>query len=209
MLKNNSKYPKFIIYMLMALTLMNFASCFISLNMVSANFFITIIVLTVFLVLDKKYGSDLSNYKLTFFFLDLICVIALGTIVVYEYKTASMMLNGFMILLMGLLVLSLIIDWFLIKNQRFTNNENTLVNTVKLCSMICILTYFFNVSDLFFAIDSLIFEVAGFVLKIYLNLDDSKKKDIEPEKEPSLEERIFSAGEDKGDMDEWHLKSYV
>ena len=106
-----------------------------------------------------------------------------------------------MILLMGILVLSLLIDWFLIKNQRFTNNENTLVNTVKLCSMICILTYFFNVSDLFFAIDSLIFEVASFVLKIYLNLDDSKKKDVEPEKEQSLEERIFSAGENEGDMD--------
>ena len=201
MLKSNSKYPKFIIYMLMALTLMNFASCFVSQTLVSANFFITIIVLAVFLVLDKKYGSDLSNYKLTFFFLDLICIIALAAILVYEYSTASMMLNGFMILLMGILVLSLIIDWFLIKNQRFTNNENTIVNTVKLCSMICILTYFFNVSDLFFAIDSLIFEVASFVLKIYLNLDDTKKKDVEVEKEPSLEERIFSAGENEGDMD--------
>ena len=185
----------------MALTLMNFASCFVSQTLVSANFFITIIVLAVFLVLDKKYGSDLSNYKLTFFFLDLICIIALAAILVYEYSTASMILNGFMILLMGILVLSLLIDWFLIKNQRFTNNENTLVNTVKLCSMICILTYFFNVSDLFFAIDSLIFEVASFVLKIYLNLDDSKKKDVEPEKEQSLEERIFSAGENEGDMD--------
>ena len=69
----------------MALTLMNFASCFISQRLVSANFFITIMVLAVFLVLDKKYGSDLSNYKLTFFFLDLICVIALVSILVPRY----------------------------------------------------------------------------------------------------------------------------
>ena len=201
MLKTHSKYPKFIIYMLMALALMNFASIFINFYIASATFFISIIVVVVFLVLDKKYGSDLSNYKLTFFLLDLICIIALSTVLVYEYNTAPMILNGFVILLIGTLVLSLVIDWFLIKNQRFTNNENTLVNTVKLCSMICILTYFFNVSDLFFAIDSLIFEVASFVLKIYLNLDDTKKKDVEVEKEPSLEERIFSAGENEGDMD--------
>ena len=152
--------------------------------------------------LKRKYGSDLSNYKMTFFLLDLICIIALVTVLVYEYSTASMILNGFMFLLIGMLVLSLIIDWFLIKNQRFTNNENTLVNVVKLCSMICILTYFFNVSDLFFAIDSLIFEVAGFILKIYLNMDDSQKKTEEKvEEEPTIEEMISSVGQNEGDMD--------
>ena len=202
MLKTNSKYPKFIIYMLLALALMNLASTFINFYIASATFFITIIVVVVFLVLDRKYGSDLSNYKMTFFLLDLICIIALATVLVYEYSTASMILNGFMFLLIGMLVLSLIIDWFLIKNQRFTNNENTLVNVVKLCSMICILTYFFNVSDLFFAIDSLIFEVAGFVLKIYLNMDDSQKKTEEKvEEEPTIEEMISSVGQNEGDMD--------
>lgn len=202
MLKTNSKYPKFIIYMLLALALMNLASTFINFYIASATFFITIIVVVVFLVLDRKYGSDLSNYKMTFFLLDLICIIALATVLVYEYSTASMILNGFMFLLIGMLVLSLIIDWFLIKNQRFTNNENTLVNVVKLCSMICILTYFFNVSDLFFAIDSLIFEVAGFILKIYLNMDDSQKKTEEKvEEEPTIEEMISSVGQNEGDMD--------
>lgn len=201
MLKTNSKYPKFIIYMLLALALMNFASTFINFYIASATFFITIIVVVVFLVLDRKYGSDLSNYKMTFFLLDLICIIALVTVLVYEYSTASMILNGFMFLLIGMLVLSLIIDWFLIKNQRFTNNENTLVNVVKLCSMICILTYFFNVSDLFFAIDSLIFEVAGFILKIYLNMDDSQKKTEEKVEEPTIEEMISSVGQNEGDMD--------
>ena len=201
MLNTNSKYPKFIIYMLLALALMNFASTFINFYIASATFFITIIVVVVFLVLDRKYGSDLSNYKMTFFLLDLICIIALATVLVYEYSTASMILNGFMFLLIGMLVLSLIIDWFLIKNQRFTNNENTLVNVVKLCSMICILTYFFNVSDLFFAIDSLIFEVAGFILKIYLNMDDSQKKTEEKVEEPTIEEMISSVGQNEGDMD--------
>ena len=201
MLKTNSKYPKFIIYMLLALALMNFASTFINFYIASATFFITIIVVVVFLVLDRKYGSDLSNYKMTFFLLDLICIIALVTVLVYEYSTASMILNGFMFLLIGMLVLSLIIDWFLIKNQRFTNNENTLVNVVKLCSMICILTYFFNVSDLFFAIDSLIFEVAGFILKIYLNMDDSQKKTEEKVEEPTIEEMISSVGQNEGDLD--------
>lgn len=202
MLKTNSKYPKFIIYMLFALALMNLASTFINFYIASATFFITIIVVVVFLMLDRKYGSDLSNYKMTFFLLDLICIIALATVLVYEYSTASMILNGFMFLLIGMLVLSLIIDWFLIKNQRFTNNENTLVNVVKLCSMICILTYFFNVSDLFFAIDSLIFEVAGFILKIYLNMDDSQKKTEEKvEEEPTIEEMISSVGQNEGDMD--------
>lgn len=201
MLKENSRYPKFFIYMLMALSAMNLISAFINIYVAAATFFISIIVLVVFMILDKRFGGEISNYKLTFFLLDLICVISLVIILVYESKNATIVLNVFMALVIGVIVLSMIIDWFLIKNQNFTNNENTLVNVIKLCSMICILTYFFNISDLFFALDAFIFEFASVVLKIYLNAHDDEKKKEEVEKEPTIEERIFSAGESEGDMD--------
>ncbi len=202
MLNNNSKYPKFFIYMLLSLAVMNFASAFINAYIVAATFFISIIVLVVFMMLDRKYGAEFSNYKVTFFLLDLICIIAIITIMVYEFQRANIVLKVSLALVVVMLVLSMISEWFLLKNENFTNNENMLVNATKLCSMICLLTYFFNISNLFFALDSLIFEVAAFTLKIYLNYEsDEKKKEPVVKTELSIEERIFSAGESEGEFE--------
>lgn len=95
----------------------------------------------------------------------------------------------------------MMVDIFLIKNKNLSTNENFLVDVIKLCSMICILTYFFNVSNLFFAIDSFIFEIVAFAIKIYINRDNDSKKQKVDSAEQKLEERIHSAGENEGEIE--------
>ena len=137
---------------------------------------------------------------MTFFLFDLINLISVIAILYYEYSRHEMILNVFLILLIVIEVLMMIIDFFLIKNKNLSKNESFIVNVVKIASMICILTYFYKVSILFFAIDALFFEVASLVLKIYVNKAE-KNEEINEPVEPKVEDIIQSAGKDEGDVE--------
>ena len=201
MFEFNSKIPKFFIYMQLALSLIILISMFFSVTIVSCVYFVALIISAVFVILNKKYGSHLTNYKLTFFLFELINLIAIIAIMYYEYTKHSMVLNVFLILLIVVQVLMMIIYIFLIKNKNLSTNENFLFDVIILCSMICILTYFFNVSNLFFAIDAFIFEVVALAIKIYINRDSNVKKQKVDSAEQILEERIHSAGENEGEIE--------
>ena len=201
MFESNFKFPKFFIYMQLALSLIIFVGMFFSIKLVAGTYFVAILITAVFLILDKKYGSILTNYKLTFLLFDIVNLIAIIAITYYEFVNHSTVLNVFLFILIAIETVSACIDIFVIKNKNVSSRENILVDVVKLSSMICILTYFFNVSDLFFAIDALIFEVASFVLKLYVNKSqvEPKSKELTPEK--SLEQRIHSAGVNEGEVE--------
>ena len=172
---------------------------FFSIKIVGSVYFIALIISAVFVVLDKKYGSLLTNFKLTFFLFDLVNLIAVIAIVYYEYTKHTFVLNMFLVLLIVVEVLMMVVDMFLIKNKNISSNQNFVVDVLKLCSMICILTYLFNVSDLYFAIVAFAFEIIIFVLRLVLNRDTQKAK--EETHENSLAKRIHSAGESEGDVE--------
>lgn len=202
MFENNSKFPKFFIYMLCALSIIMLIAMFFSSTIVAYTFFVGVIVCAIFMVLDRKYGSIFSNYKLTFFLFDLIALIAIISVVYYEISDAGIILNMLLAVLIGVQALMMIVDLFIIKNKNVSKNESLIVDTIKLCSMICILTYFFNVSKLFFAIDALAFEIAGFCIKLYINRE--KKEQVEEpaqKQETEIEKRIHSAGENEGEIE--------
>lgn len=197
----NSKFPKFFIYMQLAVSLIILVGMFFSVKIVGGVYFIALIISAVFVVLDKKYGSLLTNYKLTFFLFDLVNLIAVIAIVYYEYTKHTFVLNMFLTLLIVIEVLMMVVDMFLIKNKNISPNQNFIVDVLKLCSMICILTYLFNVSDLYFAIVAFVFEIVIFVLRLVLNRDTSSQKAKEEIHENSLAKRIHSAGESEGDVE--------
>ena len=150
MFESNFKFPKFFIYMQLALSLIIFVGMFFSIKLVAGTYFVAILITAVFLILDKKYGSILTNYKLTFLLFDIVNLIAIIAITYYEFVNHSTVLNVFLFILIAIETVSACIDIFVIKNKNVSSRENILVDVVKLSSMICILTYFFNVSDLFF-----------------------------------------------------------
>lgn len=169
MFESTSKFPKFYLYMLLAIAITIFIGMFFSLTFVSVIYFVALLLSVVVLILDKKYGTILTNYKLTFFLFDLINLIAVIAIIYYEYTTHTKELNIFLIALIAINLVLMIVDIFLIKNKNLTKTENLLIDVVKLCSMISVLTYFFKVSDLVYAIVALVFELINMVLKIYVN----------------------------------------
>ena len=63
--------------------------------------------------------------------------------------------------------------------------------------MICVLTYFYKVSILFFAIDALIFECANLFIKFYINKE--VKVDKKPEK-VNIEE-IIQSNDEEGEIE--------
>ena len=197
----NSKFPKFFIYMQLAVSLIILVGMFFSVKIVGGVYFIALIISAVFVVLDKKYGSLLTNYRLTFFLFDLVNLIAVIAIIYYEYTKHTFVLNMFLILLIVIEVLMMVVDMFLIKNKNISPNQNFVVDVLKLCSMICILTYLFNVSDLYFAIVAFVFEIVIFVLRLVLNRDTSGQKAKEETHENPLAKRIHSAGESEGDVE--------
>ena len=205
MFESNSKFPKFFIYMQLALSLIILIGMFFNVVFVGSAYFIALILSAVFLMLDKKYGSLITNYKLTFFLFDLINLMAVIAVIYYEYTKHVMVLNIFLILFVIIQLLMMVVDIYLIKNKNVSKNENFLANMIKLCSMICILTYFFNVSDLFFAIDAFLFEIVAFGLRLYVNRDSGSKdkKEFKPEEteESKIEKRIHSAGENEGEVE--------
>jgi hypothetical protein len=176
-----------------------FVGMFFSVKIVSAIYFIAIILSLVLYILDKKYGTLLTNYKLTYMLFELVNLIAVISIVYYEFANHSEVLNLFLILLICLEVLMLIIDIFVIKNRNLTKRENLVIDFFKLCSMVCILTYFFNVSKLYFSIFAFVFEAIVLVFKVYCNLED--KPHVEEKAEEEIIEDVIHLNSEEGDKD--------
>lgn len=211
MIKNNTaKFPRFFVYILLILAAIMFIGMFFSVNFVGITYFIALLVCIVLLLLDKRYGTILTNYKLTFFLFDLINMIAVIAIIYYEFFKHTFILNLFLIELIIVEAFLFAVDILVVKNKNISKEGCFFVNVVKLGSMICILTYFYKVSTLWFAIDALIFEIASIVLKIYFNsVKFGKINKIETEKESEIvkiETRIHSADENEEGIDEWVQK---
>ena len=202
MFESTSKFPKFYLYMLLCIAITIFISMFFSLTLVCVIYFVALLLSAVVLMLDKKYGTILTNYKLTFFLFDLINLIAAVAIIYYENKTHTRELNSFLIGLIAANVVLMVVDIFLIKNKNLTKMENLWIDVVKLCSMICMLTYFFGVSELVYAIVALGFEIVNLVLKIVVNRIVKKPEtETKEEKEKNVIVSLIRSTSDEEEID--------
>lgn len=199
MLEKNSKFPRFFILMLIPLALIMLVGMFFDVKIVSSTYFIALLISIVFLMLDKHYGENLTNYKLSFFLFDIINLIAVISIIYYEYKSHSMVLNIFLAMLCAVLVFLIVIDAVVLRNKDISKRQSVYVSLVKMGSMICLLTYFYNVSILFFAVDAFIFELANVILKMIIGEVKLKKKEDKNGEFDLVS--VIRAEEDEGDLD--------
>lgn len=198
MFDRNSKFPRFFIIMLIPIALIMLIGMFFSVKIVGNAYLFALIVAFVFLMLDRHYGENLTNYKLSFLLFDVINLIAVIAITYYEYRNHSMLLNIFLVILMAVLVLLLLIDAFVVKNKDISKKQTLFVGLVKMGSMICILTYFYNVSDLFFVIDALIFELSNVIIKLMIT-EKFKKKEEKTDEFDLVS--IIRSTDEEGDLD--------
>ena len=200
MFESNSKFPKIFVYMMSILALMMFIGMFFGVVFVGSSYFIALLICAILLILDRKYGSILTNYKLVYLLFEIVNLIAVISVVYYEYSKHTEILNTFLILLIIIETLMALIDIFLLKNKKLTRTMNVVIDFIKLCSMICIITYFFGVSKLYFAIFAFVFESINLTVKVISFLDkptnEEAKIDEKPEK---LEDIIHSGSETDGD----------
>jgi len=201
MFKSNSKFPKFFVYTMIALALCIFIGMFFSSTLVAVVYFFAIIIATLLLLLDKKYGTLLTNYKLTFLLFEIVNLIAIISVIYYESPNHSQVLLTFLIFTIIVEVLMMIIDVFVLKNETLTKRRNLIIDFCKLCSMICLMTYFFNVSKLYFSVVTLSFEFINLVVKITVGM---KMVKLQPSKDDSeskedIADFIHSSDENNGD----------
>lgn len=205
MFESNSKFPKIFVYMMSLLAVIMFIGMFFGVIFVGSPYFIAMLICAVILILDRRYGSILTNYKLTYLLFEIVNLIAVISVVYYEYSKHTEMLNIFLILLIAIEVVMAIIDIFLLKNKNLTKIKNVIIDFIKLCSMICIMTYFFNVSKLYFAIFAFVFESMNLAVKISTYFENlGKKQKSEPETEnqektEKIEDIIHSNSEGDGE----------
>lgn len=178
-----------------------FVGMFFDVKFVGAPYFIAMIICAVIFLLDRKFATLLTNYKLTYFLFELVNLMAIISVVYYEYENLDKNLEVFLILLLVVEVLMAVIDIFLLKNKDLNRTKNLIIDFIKLCSMICIITYFFGVSKLYFAIFALVFEAMNIALKVSTYFENLNKKDkvVETKKEEKLEDIIHSESEGDGE----------
>ena len=119
MFDTTSKFPKIFVYMLASLAVIIFIGMFFSLKFVSAMYFLALLISAVVLILDRKYGTILTNYKLTFFLFDLINLIAVIAITYYESSKHTVVLNIFLISLIVIETLLMVLDIFFIQFRTY------------------------------------------------------------------------------------------
>lgn len=188
-MKSGKEFPKFFLYLYIVLALSIFVGTFFSVKIVSTIYFITFIISIVYYFLDRKYGKKLSNYKQNFIMFDLINLVAIFSIIYYEFSKHALIIITFLALLMVIELLSLIFDFFFVKNENFVQNESIFIYLAKLGLMICILTYLFDVSDLWYAIIAFVVELLGLVLKIGFNFKNYKLNRKKSDQEVREEEK--------------------
>lgn len=192
MFESNSKFPRIFVYMMSFLAVFIFVAMFFSVKLVGAPYFIAMLICAVIFIMDRKFGTLLTNYKLTYLLYEIVNLLAVISVVYHEQKTYDETLKLFLILLIVVEVFMAIIDVLLLKNKDLNRTKNLIIDFFKLCSMICILTYFFGVSKLYFAIFALVFESMNIAVKVatYFESINHKEKKIEEKKEQKIEEKI-------------------
>ena len=199
MFETNSKFPKIFVYMMSLIAVIMVSGIFFSLKVVGGAYFVAMLVCAIIFLLDKKYGTLLTNYKMTYLLFEIVNFIAVLAVIAYEYSKHTETLNLFLILLGALEVLMIAIDIFFIKNKDLEKIQNLLIDFMKLCSMVCIITYFFNVSKLYFAIFAFMFEIANLTVKFVVYCENKSKTEQPVQKSESIEDIIHSGDDGDGE----------
>lgn len=199
MFESNSKLPKIFIYMLTAVAVFMFVGLFFGVRYVGMPYFIALMICVVMFVLDKKSNANLTNYKLTYLLFGIVNLIAIIAVIYYEYSKHTEVLNLFLILLVVVEVLMAAIDVFVLKNKNLTKRFNLAIDFVRFCSMLCVMFYFFGVSDVYFSIFAFVFELANVGIKVSTFFRHKNEKEVASEKTETIEDIIHSSDESSGE----------
>lgn len=200
-MKNMSMLERLYLYLLMVPALVMFFGMFFNMIIVGTAYFMALVVGVVILIMDRHESGLKSNNKLVYLTNDSINLVAVITIMYYEFLRDWGALDILLIVLAALSLVQIVIDAVCIKNGRISKQGLAIIDIFNVGIMICILTYFFKVSSLWFAIDAICFLVAMLVLKLVLNHYYKKTLERPRTEEQVVEDIIHSAGENEKDTE--------
>ncbi len=194
-MNKTSNFHRFFVLLLLVPAITMIVGSFFDIQIVGNAYFVALLILISFFIIDKHYGTILTNYRITFFLTDLINIIAVATILAYVYNK-EITVDVCLIAVIVIEAIMIILNLFFTKNENITKYFGAIVDTVKIGSIISILAYFYKVSTFWFAIDALIFELVSLGFKIYFAAVHKKVEEKEISENEKIEELIHSAGED-------------
>ena len=205
MAESGSMFPKFFIYMFLALIAVMIICSFFSALAVGNTYFVMLLVVIVFMILDRHYGFFITNYKPIFIMFDLAGLVAVLTILLYEISNHSTTLIVFLSILIALNAALVLTDALLVQKKYISKKECLGIDFIQLCSMICVLTYFYKVSSFWYAVVACAFAVINLAMKIYvaIKLKHRKVEEPVPEQSSAASEMIkkLESGADEGDIE--------
>ncbi len=199
-MNKTSNFHRFFVLLLLVPAITMIVGSFFDIQIVGNAYFVALLILISFFIIDKHYGTILTNYRITFFLTDLINIIAVATILAYVYNK-EITVDVCLIAVIVIEAIMIILNLFFTKNENITKYFGAIVDTVKIGSIISILAYFYKVSTFWFAIDALIFELVSLGFKIYFAAVHKKVEEKEISENEKIEELIHSAGEDEGETE--------
>ena len=210
MAEKDTRFPIFFTLMLIALSVLMIIGIFLGSSFVGVLFFISLLVVIVFTILDKKYGKQLASHEDYYLFVDIICLIAISAIMYYEDANQSKILKIFLALLGTSIGVLILLDFLYCKDEFYVKKECLIIDFTQICSMICILAYFYKVSEFWFAVVALVFEIINIILRVVFTTKQKKLLETQSEttgsdkilenQEVSVEDKISSNNE-QGDME--------
>lgn len=206
LMKNMSMCEKLFLYLLLVPALVMFVGMFFSNVIVSAAYFMAIVVGFVIFILDRHDSGLRSNSKLVFIMSDVINFVAVVTIIYYEHLNSWQATDILLFVFAALTFILVLVDALYVKNDKIPIKGVVFIDLLTVGTMICILCYYFKVSSLWFAIDAIVFESVVLVLKLVLNRFARVKKESvvtleDTSEEQKIEELIHSAGENEKEQE--------
>ena len=174
---------------------------FFGATVVGIVYFCALLLTSVFLIMDRYCADNLANYKSIFILLDVINLIAILAILIYEWAEHTIAFNVMLFVFAAIEIAMIVFETVKVNVKNITKVESVISGILKIGSMICMLTYFYGVSSLFFAIDAMIFEIANLGIKICFDKLDIKQKSVKMTEDDNLESMIQKAEDDGGDVD--------
>lgn len=181
MTEKKYKIPMVFDYILTAILFAMFFAVFLGIEFFAITQFLGILVMFIFYMLDKKYGEELCDHKITHFLFNIITLISLIALLGFEIENYSITLSALIIVDIIVVSILVLLDISYVDDGFFDKFWCNIINTTKLCSMICICTYYNGAISIIFAILIIVLSLANVFAVVYATILTSKKKKLQAE----------------------------
>ena len=164
-------------YLFLTVILATVISIFFGLEFSAICELIGLLIMIAFSLLDKKFGKKLTDHRVTHFLINVMCLIFVIVVFAFNFTILNLELRAIFISLLLTFLTALGIDIFMAKDNYYDKRFCNLINLLKIFVMICLVPYFYGLTDMLFSLLILCSETIAILMTIcacFTISDDSK-----------------------------------